>query len=130
MKPSKPSTSLNRTTSPVALLWPGSRTLITAEPLDDVVNPLRGRRTSTEGSTLSGLGSLIACGSECVLRTINCGCLASHSSLPTSIPVHSLRISRCLYAAPERSEMPMAYLFEAYLVITKEHLNNYTKVRH
>ena len=111
--PSKGSTSRNRTVSFVLLPCPGSVTVMIADPLFPERKETKGRSTVTAGSVLSGRGLRRACGSAGVFRTVNWGCFHSHSSLPTSIPVHSLRMSFKRYAAPERSEIPKARLFEA-----------------
>jgi hypothetical protein len=54
VKPSNASTSLNLTVSPVLRPCPGSLTVITDVPELPDLNPLKGRRTVTSGSTLAG----------------------------------------------------------------------------
>ena len=54
VNPSKDSTFLNLTVSPVLLPCPGSVTVMTADPLLPDVKGLKGRRTVEAGSVLSG----------------------------------------------------------------------------
>ena len=122
VNPSKASTVRKRTRSPVLLLFPGSFTVITEEPEFPEVRALKGNRTATAGSVLSGRASRKASGSAATLETDSCGCLASHSSFPTRRPVHSFCILRRGYAAPLLSEIPRAYLLEANLAINQSHL--------
>jgi hypothetical protein len=71
VKPSKASTALKRTISPVLRPCPGSVTVIIEEPLPEDLKALNLSKTSTAGSVLSGLASRKACGSAGVFRTIN-----------------------------------------------------------
>ena len=74
VNPSKDSTSLKHTVSPVLLPLPGSVTVITADPLAPDVKGLKGRSTVVGGSVLSGLLIRNACGSLVWYFGISCGC--------------------------------------------------------